>query len=70
MSKRPTSVIEGAGGLVDEVEQPTATLWGDVWKKLKRDNMFRLSVVMIAIFLGMAIAPQLFSGAPKVESMK
>ena len=64
MSKRPTSVIEGAGGLVDEVEQPTATLWGDVWKKLKRDNMFRLSVVMIAIFLGMAIAPQLFFTKP------
>src|SRR3954462_15912828 len=57
---RPTSTVEGAAGLVDEVEQPTATLWSDVWRKLKKDNQFRVAVVMIAIFMGMAIAPQLF----------
>lgn len=64
MSNRPTSVIEGAGGLIDEVEQPTNTLWGDVWRKLKRDNQFRLAAVMIAIFVGMALAPQLFFTKP------
>jgi oligopeptide transport system permease protein len=57
---RPTSTVEGAAGLVDEIEQPTATLWSDVWRKLKKDNQFRVAVVMIAIFMGMAIAPQLF----------
>jgi ABC-type dipeptide/oligopeptide/nickel transport system permease subunit len=57
---RPTSTVEGAAGLVDEVEQPTATLWSDVWRKLKKDNQFRVAVVMIAIFMGMAVAPQLF----------
>jgi len=64
MSDRPTSVIEGTSGLTHEVDAPTATLWGDVWKKLKRDNQFRLAVVMIAIFVGMAIAPQLFFTDP------
>ena len=59
-SNRPTSLIEGTAGLTDELGQPTNTLWGDVWRKLKKDNQFRAAVVMIAIFTGMAIAPQLF----------
>jgi ABC-type dipeptide/oligopeptide/nickel transport system permease subunit len=64
MSDRPTSVIEGVGGLVEEVEQPTNTLWGDVWKKLKRDKQFWVAVVLIALFLGMSLAPQLFFTKP------
>lgn len=64
MSERPTSVIEGTSGLTHEVDAPTATLWGDVWKKLKRDNQFRIAVVMIAIFVGMSIVPQLFFTKP------
>lgn len=60
MSSRPTSFVEGAAGIADEVDRPTNTLWGDVWRKLKRDNQFRVAVVMIAIFVGMAIVPQVF----------
>ena len=60
LSNRPTSFVEGAADLVEETETPNLTLWGDVWRKLRRDNLFRVSVVLIAIFAGMAIVPQLF----------
>jgi len=60
MSNRPTSLMEGATDLVDETHGDTVTLWGDVWRKLKRDNLFRLSAVMILLFTGMAVVPQLF----------
>ena len=60
MSNPPTSFVESVAGLTDEIDQQTNTLWGDVWRKLKRDNQFRIAVVMIAIFVGMAIVPQLF----------
>jgi oligopeptide transport system permease protein len=57
----PATIIEPTGsGAPTEIEQGNNTLWGDVWRKLKRDNQFRVAVVMIAIFFGMAIAPQLF----------
>ncbi len=53
--------MEGTAGLDRRDRcQPTNTLWGDVWRKLKQDNQFRVAAVMIAIFVGMAIAPQLF----------
>ena len=57
---RPTSFMEGAADLVDETQVDNVTLWGDVWRKLKRDNLFRVSAIMILIFAGMAIVPQLF----------
>jgi oligopeptide transport system permease protein len=56
---RPTTLIEPTGAPI-EIDQATNTLWGDVWRKLKRDNQFRVAVVMIAIFVGMAVVPQLF----------
>ena len=59
-SNRPTSFIEGAADLADETQEQNITLWGDVWRKLKRDNLFRVSAVMIVIFFGMAFVPQLF----------
>jgi len=64
MSNRPTSVLEGATGVVEDFYQPTNTLWGDVWKKLKRDKQFWVAVVLIALFLGMSLAPQLFFTKP------
>ena len=60
MSKRPTSFLEGTADLADAVEGQTVTLWSDVRRKLKRDRRFWIAAVMIAIFAGMAIAPQLF----------
>lgn len=60
MSNRPTSFTEGAPDLVDVVEDRTVTLWSDVRRKLKQDRQFWIAAVMIAIFAGMAIVPQLF----------
>ena len=60
MSNRPTSMTEGTADLVDIVEGPTVTLWSDVRRKLKRDRRFWIAAVMIAIFAGMAIVPQVF----------
>ena len=36
------------------------TLWGDVWRKLKRDKRFWVASVLVAVFALMAIAPALF----------
>jgi ABC-type dipeptide/oligopeptide/nickel transport system permease subunit len=36
------------------------TLWGDVWRKLKRDKRFWVASITVAIFVLMAIAPALF----------
>jgi len=60
MSKRPTSYMEGTADLADMVEGQSVTLWSDVRRKLKRDRRFWIAAVMIAIFVGMAIVPQLF----------
>ncbi len=60
MSKRPTSYAEGVADVADIAEEQPVTLWSDVRSKLKRDRRFWIAAVMIAIFLGMAIVPQLF----------
>jgi len=36
------------------------TLWGDVWRKLKRDKRFWISATMVTIFILMALVPALF----------
>src|SRR6476659_9550976 len=36
------------------------TLWGDVWRKLKRDKRFWISATMVTIFILMAVEPALF----------
>lgn len=54
---RPSSLLEAAA---DVTETQTVTLWGDVWRKLRRDLRFRIAAVMIVIFVGMAVAPSLF----------
>lgn len=40
-----------------------ASLWGDVWRKLKRDPRFLISGGLIAVFCVMGIVPRLFTGA-------
>lgn len=63
-SQRPTSFMEGAADLVDETQGDNVTLWGDVWRKLRRDGLFRIAAVLIIIFTGMAFVPQLFFTEP------
>jgi ABC-type dipeptide/oligopeptide/nickel transport system permease subunit len=46
--------------LIPGVETATLTLWGDVWRKLKRDKRFWIAAGMVTIFVVMAIAPFLF----------
>ena len=48
----------------EQIELPTdthtLTLWGDVWRKLKRDKRFWVSAVLIALFVLMALVPWIF----------
>jgi oligopeptide transport system permease protein len=65
MSKRtprPTSYMEGAAEIEEggAPELQTITLWGDVWRKLKRDKRFWVAAILIVIFVLMSIAPQIF----------
>lgn len=46
-----------------ESTERDATLWGDVWKKLRRDKRFVISATLILIFLAMGIVPQFFAHA-------
>ena len=55
---RPTSTVEGAAGLIDEIDQPTATLWSDVWRKLKKDNQFRVAVVAYSAIFSLTVLPR------------
>jgi oligopeptide transport system permease protein len=41
-------------------ETMTLTLWGDVWRKLKRDKRFWISGSMVVIFVLMALVPFIF----------
>ena len=52
-------------GLVEEVEllegaPEAATLWSDVWRRLRRDRRFWISSALIVMFVLMAIAPWIF----------
>lgn len=47
-----------AGGSVE-----TASLWGDAWRQLRRNPFFVVSALLVLVFVAMAIAPQLFTGA-------
>ena len=38
-----------------------ASLWGDAWKELRRNPIFVISAVVIAVFILMAAFPQLFT---------
>ena len=51
--------MEGAADVVPGTEVRSATLWGDVWRKLKRDRRFWIATVIIALFVVMAVAPGL-----------
>lgn len=44
-----------------EAAPAARSLWGDAWRELRRNPFFWISVVMIAIFVVMAIAPQVFT---------
>jgi oligopeptide transport system permease protein len=51
------------GGLPEaEPDERAATLWGDVWRKLRRDPRFIIASVLIALFVVMGLAPGLFTG--------
>ncbi len=53
-----TPTIVGGDPLISEMG--TLTLWGDVWRKLKRDKRFWIAGGAVAIFIVMALAPWLF----------
>ena len=60
-SKRPTSFMEGVSEINDTPsEAAAATLWSDVWRKMRRDKRFWVAAVLITMFALMAIAPFLF----------
>jgi oligopeptide transport system permease protein len=41
-------------------ERGTVTLWGDVWRKLRRDKRFWIAAIMVTMFVLMAFVPFLF----------
>jgi len=61
--KEPGSEVKPQS-LTEAVALPTGgkqlTLWGDVWRKLKRDKRFYVAAFLVTIFVLMAIAPFLF----------
>jgi oligopeptide transport system permease protein len=58
----PSPVVAELDPQVDKQERD-ATLWGDVWKKLRRDKRFLIAATLILIFLLMGAVPQLFTHA-------
>lgn len=57
----PATDEAAAGG--PALEGRRASLWADAWRELSRNPMFVVSAVLIAVFLVMAIFPQLFTSA-------
>jgi hypothetical protein len=39
-SHRPTSYLEGISDVDDAPSEAAATLWTDVWRKMRRDKRF------------------------------
>jgi oligopeptide transport system permease protein len=64
-----TELLEDVGnvdlgpGLPDGREDRNATLWGDVWHKLRRDPRFYIAAGIIVVFCVIAIAPSAFTRA-------
>jgi oligopeptide transport system permease protein len=52
--------MEGFAEIEEGPQIQSITLWGDVWRKLKRDTRFWVAATLIAIFVLMSIAPQIF----------
>jgi oligopeptide transport system permease protein len=52
-----------AQGPAPEGREVAASLWGDAWRQLRRNPFFVLSAALVLLFIVMAIAPQLFTGA-------
>jgi oligopeptide transport system permease protein len=48
-------------GLPEGGDERAATLWGDVWRKLRRDPRFIISAGLIVIFCLMGAVPRLFT---------
>jgi oligopeptide transport system permease protein len=55
-------VLVPGGPLPGVEDERAATLWGDVWRKLRRDPRFIIAAVLIALFVVMGVAPGLFTG--------
>lgn len=59
-TERPTQPNDNEPAEIQGDERPTS-LWGDAWRIMRRRPMFWVSMVFIALFVMMAIAPQLFT---------
>ena len=49
-------------GLPEGGDQRAATLWGDVWRKLRTDPRFIIATGLIGVFVVMGLVPGLFTG--------
>jgi ABC-type dipeptide/oligopeptide/nickel transport system permease subunit len=49
-------------GQAEPIGKP-ASLWSDAWKELRTSPIFLISALLILVFIVMAIAPSLFTGA-------
>lgn len=57
-SARPAGAVGDLSGLEGTPEEHEgATLWSDVWRKLKHDRHFWIAATLITLFVLMAIAP-------------
>jgi oligopeptide transport system permease protein len=50
------------------VELRQASLWSDAWRQLRRNKLFLLSAVLLAVLAVMAVFPQLFSSIDPREA--
>src|SRR5438067_6763908 len=57
----PAGLDPALGPSIGAIERD-ATLWGDVWKKLRHDWRFILATTLILVFVLMGIVPRLFTG--------
>jgi oligopeptide transport system permease protein len=58
--KPDTTPLEPPMVLEPSADGANLTLWGDVWRKLKRDKRFWIAAIAVLIFVFMALVPQLF----------
>jgi ABC-type dipeptide/oligopeptide/nickel transport system permease subunit len=61
----PQDVAAGAEVRAELGEAPlrTAGLWSDAWRALRRNPLFVVPAVIVAVFVVMAVAPRLFTSA-------
>lgn len=57
----PDEEVVEAEQLAPVAKDDVRSLWSDAWRELRRNPMFWVSVVLIALLIAMAIAPSLFT---------